>query len=75
VQSAKWLTDLEVGYELAPRLTLTLGAQNLFNEYPDKTNPVNFNMNSFNGAQIYNSASPFGLSGGNYYARLSYSWL
>ena len=71
----KWITDLELGYTVSRGLILSLGAQNLFNTYPDKTNEKNFNPATFNGAQIYNSASPFGLSGGNYYARLSYSWL
>ena len=74
-QGPKWITDLELSYTLAKGLVATLGAQNLFDVYPDKTNPNNFNAATFNGAQIYNSASPFGLSGGNYYARLSYSWL
>jgi iron complex outermembrane receptor protein len=74
-QGPKWITDLELSYTLTRGLVATLGAQNLFDVYPDKTNPNNFNAATFNGAQIYNSASPFGLSGGNYYARLSYSWL
>jgi iron complex outermembrane receptor protein len=74
-EGAKWITDLEVGYRFTSTLAVTLGAQNLFNVYPDKTNPNNFSASTFNGAQIYNSASPFGLSGGNYYARLSYNWL
>jgi iron complex outermembrane receptor protein len=71
----KYITDLEVGRTLAKNLVLSVGAQNAFNVYPDKTNAKNFSASTFNGAQIYNSASPFGLSGGNYYARLNYSWL
>ena len=71
----KYITDLEVGRTLLKNLVLSVGAQNVFNVYPDKTNAKNFSASTFNGAQIYNSASPFGLSGGNYYARLSYSWL
>jgi iron complex outermembrane receptor protein len=74
-QGPKWITDLEASVTVARGLVLSLGAQNLFNVYPSKTNPNNFSAATFNGAQIYNAASPFGLSGGNYYARLGYSWL
>ena len=74
-EKPKYITDLEVGYTVVKNLELSVGAQNAFDVYPDRTNPKNFSASTFNGAQIYNSASPFGLSGGNYYARLSYSWL
>jgi iron complex outermembrane receptor protein len=74
-EGPKWITDTELGYTVMKGLVVAVGAQNLFNIYPSKTNPNNFSAATFNGAQIYNSASPFGLSGGNYYARLSYSWL
>ena len=74
-EGPKYVTDVEVGYTIIPNMVVAVGAQNLFNAYPGKTNPNNFAAATFNGAQIYNSASPFGLSGGSYYARLSYSWL
>jgi iron complex outermembrane receptor protein len=74
-EGPKWITDVEVGYTIARGLVIAVGAQNVFNVYPSKTNPNNFVASTFNGAQIYNAATPFGLSGGNYYARLSYSWL
>jgi len=74
-QGPKWITDVELSYSYSPRVVLSVGAQNLFNTYPSATNAANFSAASFNGAQIYNSASPFGLSGGNYYGRLSVSWL
>jgi iron complex outermembrane receptor protein len=73
-ETPKWLTDLELGYGITPAWQVAIGAQNAFNVYPDKTNPKNFAAATFNGAQIYNAYSPFGISGGNYYARLSYSW-
>ena len=70
----KYLTDLEASYFITDDLSVTIGAQNVFNKYPDKTNEKNFAAATFNGAQIYNASSPFGLSGGNYYARLNYTW-
>ncbi len=74
-EGPKWITDLEVGYTIVRGLYVAVGAQNVFNVYPSKTNPNNFAAATFNGAQIYNAATPFGLSGGNYYGRLSYNWL
>ncbi len=63
-EKPKYITDLEVGYTVVKNLELSVGAQNAFDVYPDKTNPKNFSASTFNGAQIYNSASPFGLDGG-----------
>ena len=74
-EGPKWITDLELGYTITRGLVIAVGAQNVFNTYPSKTNPNNFAASTFNGAQIYNAATPFGLSGGSYYARLAYSWL
>jgi iron complex outermembrane receptor protein len=73
-ETPKWLTDLELSYGITSAWQVAIGAQNAFNVYPDKTNPKNFAAATFNGAQIYNPYSPFGISGGNYYARVSYSW-
>jgi iron complex outermembrane receptor protein len=73
-QGTKYLTDAEVSYYFTDNLKVAVGAQNLFNKYPDRTNSRNFSAATFNGAQIYNASSPFGLSGGNYYATLNYEW-
>ena len=73
-QGNKYLTDVEVSYFFTDNLKLSVGAQNVFNKYPDRANPANFNPATFNGAQYYNASSPFGLSGGNYYVALNYEW-
>jgi iron complex outermembrane receptor protein len=73
-QGTKYLTDAEVSYYITDNLHVSVGAQNLFNKYPDRANSRNFNPATFNGAQYYNASSPFGLSGGNYYAALNYEW-
>ena len=49
---------MEVSYASA-RLTLAVGAQNLFNVFPDR----NTTVNSFNGIQTFPSHSPFGMNG------------
>lgn len=71
----KLLTDLEVSYQFSKAWTLSLGANNLFNEYPDMVNPLVLaeqRANLDNGAvTIYPAFSPFGINGGYYYARAS----
>jgi iron complex outermembrane receptor protein len=63
--SAKWLTDLDASYQVAG-FALTIGAQNLFNVFPDRNSTVN----SFNGIQTFPSQSPFGMNGRTFYARI-----
>lgn len=63
---AKWITDLEVSYQVLERARLSVGAYNIFDVYPDKNT-----VGSSIGGSIYGSNSPFGAYGGYYYARLS----
>ena len=73
---SKFLTDVDISYTLAERYTITVGANNVFNTYPDKiaastTNPIYALTNSLADGQIYpRSGGPFGINGGFYYARL-----
>ena len=45
---------------------LAVGAQNLFDVFPDR----NTTVNSFNGIQTFPSHSPFGMNGRTLYARI-----
>ncbi len=65
--SAKWLTDVEIGYEVYGGISLAVGANNVFDVYPDKQ----FKRNSFNGIFPYNGFSPFGFFGRYVYSRLN----
>ena len=72
------ITNLELGVTLKESLTLAIGANNLFNRYP---NTVNGNITAVESAAYDNAAvekylpfSPFGIDGGFYYARLSYKF-
>lgn len=73
---AKVTTDIDVSYTFMEHFTLTLGANNLFNTYPDKIaasidNPIFLMTGSTADGQIYpRSGGPFGINGGFYYARL-----
>lgn len=73
---AKFVTDLDISYTIADRYTLTLGANNLFDAYPDKiapstVNPIYALTNSLADGQVYpRSGGPFGINGGFYYLRI-----
>ncbi len=66
---AKWLLDASAAYKL-DNWTLTLGADNLLNEYPDE----NSFANSTNGQFPYSNLSPFGFNGAFVYGKVAYRW-
>jgi iron complex outermembrane receptor protein len=67
---AKWIVDASASFKPSANWTLTLGADNLLNEYPDHTIAVNANHGQF----PYSSQSPFGFNGAYAYGRVSYKW-
>jgi iron complex outermembrane receptor protein len=62
----KWLTDLELSLKRG-RLIYALGAQNVFDTFPDRLSPAN---SSFQ-VQTFPATSPFGFNGRFLYARLT----
>jgi iron complex outermembrane receptor protein len=66
---AKWVADLEVGTKLTDKIDVSVGANNLFDTYPQKNGIV-----AADGSGLYGSFAPFGLSGGFYYARVGYTF-
>jgi iron complex outermembrane receptor protein len=72
------ITDLEVSYRYDKAWTLSVGANNLFNQYPDKVNGrllAEQRANLDNAAvTVYPSFSPFGINGGYYYARVNFKF-
>jgi iron complex outermembrane recepter protein len=69
VDSPKYVTNLELGYAWSS-FQWTLGANNLFNEYP-KQLPL---ANRYLGAAKYDAFTGLGIDGGYYYTRLIYSF-
>lgn len=67
--SAKWITDLDVTYAINKQLKIGVGAQNLFDKYPDQIGILNSTYGE-NGGNF----SPFGNTGGYYYTRLQYAF-
>jgi iron complex outermembrane recepter protein len=73
---AEFTTDIDVSYTIAEHYTLSVGATNLFNNYPDKisptaANPIYVITGGTADGQVYpRSGGPFGLNGGFWYARM-----
>ena len=72
--SPEWVVDLEARFTLMERTQLAVGANNLFDQYPDRlpfgvVNGFNFGQNQ--AFLPYSSQSPFGFSGRFLYGRVS----
>jgi iron complex outermembrane receptor protein len=65
-----WLADLEVGAEVGEHLHFALGADNLFDKYPNIL-PASLNPT---GSGSFSSFSPYGFDGRFVYARANYHW-
>jgi len=69
------ITHLDVAYHFTDHVTLSAGAENLFDRYPDKYNSTllahydNFAYGDTLGVFQYPMFSPFGIDGGYYYVR------
>lgn len=72
------ITNLELGMHITRALTLAVGANNLFNRYPNQVNPAilqAYRTYYQSGGQAkYDTFSPFGFDGGFYYARATLSF-
>jgi iron complex outermembrane receptor protein len=67
--SAKVLTDVHFSYSPKSWLTITCGANNIFDVYPD---PLKNYLNTTQGILIYsNEAMPFGYNGGYYFVNMA----
>ena len=63
----RWLTDVSVTRKFNDTVSLTAGADNVFNVYPDKNTVANTS-----GLPVWAGISPFGYYGGFYYLRVNY---
>ena len=68
---AKTLFDVDFGYEIRDGVTVVIGANNVFNTFPDRHMK---DANISNGNFPYSRrVTQFGMNGGFYYARLSFT--
>lgn len=74
------ITNLDLGYQLTSYFKVNVGALNLFDRHPHKLNGellshyYDLVYNDNMGVQQYPSFSPFGIDGGFYYARGTFSF-
>ncbi len=66
--SPKLIVDLDLSYAATDAITLSVGANNLLDAYPDSVRAANRGTPAF---AYYNQYSPYGISGGFYYARVA----
>ena len=70
-----FITDLEISYQILEPVKVTIGANNLFNKFPDKLRQdyrntfLAANANGF--VTQYPSFSSFGINGGYYYGKIA----
>lgn len=72
----KWITDLDVTYRHTKNLSLSVGANNLFDIYPTKNvaSTAAYQGSDNVGIFPYNGISPFGFNGAFYYTKLSWKF-
>lgn len=71
---AKIITDLDASFDITRNVTLSAGANNLFNIFPNRVNATGLSASAAAGnpaVEIYPSFSPFGINGGYYFARIN----
>ncbi len=71
---AKVVADLSLGYSFGGRISVTAGADNIFDQYPDIfSSPPSATVggNSFFGINRYSLQSPFGINGRYLYGRMT----
>ncbi|HMA16960.1 MAG TPA: TonB-dependent receptor [Thermoanaerobaculia bacterium] len=65
----EWVFDFELSYQIGKAL-LAAGVQNIFDNFPDKNIPANFNFGIF----TYPRNAPFGFNGRYVYLRTGYTF-
>lgn len=65
--SPKWVSDLALSFGPVQRGTITLGVDNLSNQYPDESIPGNTNS----GILPYSGIAPFGIDGRFLYGKVT----
>lgn len=68
---AEWVLDASASYRPSANWTLTVGADNLLDQYPERTADL---QNSTWGMLPYSNYSPFGFNGAYVYGRIKYTW-
>lgn len=71
---ARWTTDINLNYQINQQMLFSIGANNLFNNLPNKWKNLDGDLYGKNGIKQYSRYSPFGYSGAYYYIKTSISF-
>ena len=66
-----WIADLDISYKVTKETKLAIGANNLFDNTPNKWDKLSGTHYGYDGIKPYSRYSPFGYSGAYYYVRAS----
>ena len=69
VYGGEHLVDLEFGYDITQDLTLILGGQNIFDQFPEENPGARSGVGN-----LYSQFSPFGFNGSFWYTRLKFDF-
>ena len=69
VYGGEHVVDLEVAYDLMDDLTLIVGGQNVFDQYPEENPGARSGVGN-----LYSQFTPFGFNGAFWYTRLKYDF-
>jgi iron complex outermembrane receptor protein len=78
---SEFVFDLEASYEVNSNFTISVGANNIFDNYPDKFSntagtlgPVYASTGGRFTGDVYPDTSPFGFNGGFWYAKVGFKF-
>jgi len=66
-----WTSDIDISYHIDKDLSISVGANNLFDTLPNKWDGLSGNFYGYDGIKPYARYSPFGYSGAYYYFKAS----
>ncbi|REL28201.1 TonB-dependent receptor [Thalassotalea euphylliae] len=70
----EWVTDIDVVYQLTDGLSLSIGANNVFDQYPDASRNLIDDVTTFTRIFAYSSFAPYGFTGRFVYGKVSYTF-
>ena len=71
VLGSAWITDLNIRYDVKESVAISIGANNLFDVYPEATRDNVADVTLFSRIFPYSSFSPYGFNGRYLYGRLT----
>ena len=71
VLDAAWITDIDIRYDVTGGVAVSMGANNLFDVYPEATRNNVVDVTRFSRIFPYSSFSPYGFNGRYLYGQIS----